>query len=384
MSTPTPAAPESAVNAAPTIGERAKNVLLQAIPYLVAVAAAFGLVAIIILALGHNPGTAFRAVLTNSFRTPSGMVQTLQKWVPLTLLALAFAIPLAAGRFNIGGEGQMILGATGAVAVGITLSDLPTVVLLPLCIIAGVLAGALWAAIAAWLMQQFKVNEILSTVLLNFVSFELLDYVASVVWPDVGAGGAVTVGIGAGGELPTVGRPPMHIGVLVTVLVAVVAAVWSRRSVGGFELRAVGLNERAARIHGIRAGRVAVGSLILGGAVAGLAGAIEVTGVHHRLLEGIQSNFLLLGIIIGLIARGSLLAVPFVAFGIAVLEVGAGSMQRTSGVPVELVLILEGLILLLLLMSDYVMGRLRAAGVRRSARLSTPADEKPTATGVPA
>lgn len=357
----------TAVATRPPVAERTRSALLSGVPYVLAVLAAFAVVAVIILLLGHDPAKAFRAVLTNSFRNPTGMVQTLQKWVPLTLLALAFAIPLAAGRFNIGGEGQLILGATGAVAVGITLSDLPLVVLLPLTVLAGVIAGAVWAGIAAWLMERYKVNEILSTVLLNFVSFEILDYFASVVWSDPGAGGAVTVPIGAGAELPTLGRPPMHLGVILVALLSALAAFLAKRSIAGFELTAVGLNERASRLHGIRTGRVAVMSMIVAGAIGGLAGAIEVAGVHQRMLEGIQSNFLLLGIIIGLIARGSLTAVPFVAFGIAVLEVGAGSMQRVSGAPVEIVLILEGLILLFILMSDVVMTRFRQASATKAA-----------------
>jgi simple sugar transport system permease protein len=273
----------------------------------------------------------------------------------------------------------MILGATGAVAVGITLSELPMVLLLPLLIIAGVLAGALWAGVSAWLMHRFKVNEILSTVLLNFVSFEILDYVASVVWSDPGAGGAVTYPIGAGGVLPGIGRPPMHLGVVITFLIAVLVAFYAKRSVAGFELRAVGLNERASALHGIRTGRVAVLSMVVAGALAGLAGAIEVAGVHQRMLEGMQSNFLLLGIIIGLMARGSLTAVPFVAFGIAVLEVGAGSMQRVSGTPVEMVLILEGLILFFILMSDVIFGRMRASRATR-ASMSTPSQQPEEAT----
>jgi ABC-type uncharacterized transport system permease subunit len=355
------------VTTRPPVADRTRSALVSAVPYVLAVLAAFAVVAVIIILLGHDPLRAFRAVLTNSFRNPTGMVQTLQKWVPLTLLALTFAIPLAAGKFNIGGEGQMILGATGAVAVGITLSDLPLVVLLPLTILAGVAAGAVWAGIAAWLMQAYRVNEILSTVLLNFVSFEILDYVASVVWSDPGAGGAVTLPIGAGAEMPTLGRPPMHLGVILVALLAAAAAVLAKRSVAGFELSAVGLNERASRLHGIRTGRVAVLSMVVAGAIGGLAGAIEVVGVHQRMLEGIQSNFLLLGIIIGLMARGSLTAVPFVAFGIAVLEVGAGSMQRVSGVPVEIVLILEGLILLFILMSDVITTRLRRASATKAA-----------------
>lgn len=332
----------------------------KALPYLIAVLLAFAVAGLLVTALGYDPIRAFRAVATTSFRTPFGVVETLHKWVPLTLMAFAFTIPYAARRFNIGGEGQLILGATGASAVGIVLSDLPTVVLLPLVIVAGVLAGAFWAGIAAWLMDRFHVNEILSTVLLNFVAFGVLDYIASEVWPDVGAGHPSTVVVGEGALLPELGRPPLHTGVLLAVLVAVLVAVGVRRSVAGYELRAVGANERAARVHGVRAGRVAVAAMVMAGGLAGLAGAIEVSGVHGRMLEGIHSNFLLLGMIIGLIARGNAVAVPFVALGIAILEVGASAMQRTAQVPVEIVLIVEALILLFLLLSDVV-----AYGLRR-------------------
>lgn len=343
-----------------TTGRRVSASLAAALlPYLIAVVAAFAVAGLIIALLGHNPFVAFRSVLTTSFSTPFGIVETFTKWVPLTLMALAFAIPLGAGRFNIGGEGQLILGATGAAAVGITLSDLPTVVLLPLVILAGVLAGGLWAGIAAWLMSRFRINEILSTVLLNFVSFEILDYVAAEVWPDVGAGFPATIKVGAGAMLPTLGRPAMHTGVLLTALVVAVCVVMMRRSVPGYELRAVGINERAAKVHGIRASRVAVGAMVVGGMLGGLSGAIEVAGVHGNLLEGIQSNYLLLGIIIGLIARGSVAVVPFVAFGISILEIGSSAMQRTAQVPGELVLIVEGLILLFLLLSDVLVHRLR-------------------------
>ncbi len=352
---------------APT-DSRFGTILRTLVPYVAAIVAAFVVAGIIIAVLGHNPFIAFRSVLTTSFKSTFGIVETFTKWVPLTLLALAFVIPLGAGRFNIGGEGQLILGATAATAVGITLSDLPMPLLLPLVMIAGMLGGGVWAAIAAWLMSRFKVNEILSTVLLNFVSFQILDYVASQIWPDVGAGFPATVKVGGGAMLPTVGKPALHAGVFITLAVIVIAVILMRRSAPGFELRAVGINERAAKVHGIRTSRVAVGAMIVGGMAAGLAGMIEVSGVHGNLLEGIQSNYLLLGIIIGLIARGSVLLVPFVAFGISILEIGASAMQRTAQVPIEMVLIVEGLILLFLLLSDVVTARWQRARQRRTNR----------------
>lgn len=340
---------------------RVAEALWVLVPYAVSVLLAFVAGGVIISLLGRDPLVAFESVLTSSFNTRFGMVETLHKWVPTLLCAYAFAIPLATGKFNIGAEGQLLVGATGGVAAGILWSDLPLLVLLPCVLVAGALAGALWAGVAALMMVRFGVNEILSTVVLNFISFQVIDYVATQVWPDRGAGHPATVQVGEGARLPGIGElPPIHAGVLAAALLAVVVAVFMRRTSTGFEMRAVGANLRAAQVHGIRTSGLAGAGLLVGGAVAGLAGAIEVAGVHGKMLEGMQSNFLILGIIVGLMARGSMLALPVVAFGIAVLEVGAGSMQRTAEVPVEMVLIIEALILLFLLLSDIARDRLRS------------------------
>jgi general nucleoside transport system permease protein len=356
MSAPVLTEPDALAPAHPSLAAR---VIRGVLPYALALVLAFVVAGIVIAALGYDPVEAFRTILTTSFRTGFGFTETLTKWVPLTLLALGFTIPLAVGRFNIGGEGQLLVGATAAAGVGIVYADLPAAVLLPMVIVAGVLAGVVWAGIAALLMGRFHVNEILSTVLLNFVSFQVLDYAATEVWTDPAAGVAATRGVGEGAELPTLGGPPgVHAGLLLAAAVALATIVVTRRTSAGFELRAAGTNPRAAGINGIRVERVAVIALIVGGALGGLAGALEVSGVHGRAIEGMQTNFLLLGIIIGLIARGSAVWVPVVAFGIAILEVGASSMQRTVGVPAEMVLIIEALILIFLLLSDVIAGRL--------------------------
>jgi general nucleoside transport system permease protein len=356
MTAPVLIEPDIAAPARPSLAAR---LLRGVLPYVLALVLAFVVAGIVIAALGYDPFAAYQTIFTTSFKTGFGFTETLTKWVPLTLLALGFTIPLAVGRFNIGGEGQLLVGATAAAGVGIVYANLPTAVLLPLVIVAGVLAGVVWAGIAAFLMGRFHVNEILSTVLLNFVSFQVLDYAATEVWSDPAAGVAATQRIGEGAELPTIGGPPgVHAGLLLAALVSLATIVVTRRTAAGFELRAAGTNPRAAGINGIRVERIAVIALIIGGALGGLAGALEVSGVHQRALEGMQSNFLLLGIIIGLIARGSALWVPVVAFGIAILEVGASSMQRTVGVPVEMVLIIEALILIFLLLSDVIAARL--------------------------
>lgn len=328
----------------------------RVIPYVMAVAAAFIVVAIIIAAIGQNPFLAFKAILTTSFQSQWGLVETVQKWVPLVLLAMGFVIPLAAGRNNMGGEGQLLVGATASAVVGILLKSLPWLLLLPLVLIVGVAAGGAYAFVAAWLMDRFGINEILSTVLLNFISFGIVDYVAGEVFSDPAAGHPTTWPIGSGGRLPVIGG--LHMGVILALVACFFCIHGVLRSISGYELRAVGSNERAAAVHGVRISRVAVGALVVGGALGGLAGAIEVSGVHGKLVEGMQANYLLLGIIIGLISRGKVAIVPFVAFGIAVLEVGASAMQRVAGVPQEMVLIVEALILIFLLFSDVVAERL--------------------------
>ncbi|MEZ4732358.1 MAG: hypothetical protein R3E79_35035 [Caldilineaceae bacterium] len=327
----------------------------QVLPYLIAVVAAFAVVGVVIALLGANVLDAYRTLLFTAFRSPNSFVQTLLKFVPLLLQALAFTVPLAAGKFNIGGEGQMIAGAIGAAAVGILLADLPLALLLPLVLLAGVLCGALWVLLPAWLLYRFGINEILTTVLMNFVSFSLIDYVATEIWRDPAAGHPTTIPIGLGGELPLLlVSPKLHSGLLLALLVAVAIYLYVDKSTAGYELVATGANPRAARVYGIEVRWLFLLSLLLGGAIAGLSGAIEVSGVHHRLIEGLQSNFLLLGIIIGLIAKGNHLAVPFVAFFIAVLEVGANAMQRTLTIPGEMVFIVEALILIFVLLSDRV------------------------------
>jgi simple sugar transport system permease protein len=308
--------------------------------------------------MGFDALRAYSTILFTSFRTPNGFVQTWIKWVPLVLQALAFTVPLAAGKFNIGGEGQMIVGAIGAAAVGITFLDLPLPLLLPLVLLAGVVCGMLWMLGPAWLLYRFGINEILTTVLMNFVAFQLVDFVATKVWPDPAAGHPTTMPIGPGGELPLLlASPPLHSGILVAVLVAIAVYLYTDRTSAGYELIATGANPRAARVYGVKVRRIFFVSLLVGGAIAGLAGAIEVAGVHGRLIEGFHSNFLLLGIIVGLIAKGKNAAVPFVALFIAILEVGASAMQRTMAIPGEMVFIVEALILIFVLLADVVRRR---------------------------
>ncbi|HEX9014196.1 MAG TPA: ABC transporter permease [Anaerolineaceae bacterium] len=328
------------------------------LPYLLAVIAALVAVGILIGAMGYDVLRAYSTIIFTSFRTENGFIQTIIKFVPLLLEALAFTVPLAAGKFNIGGEGQLIMGGIGAAAAGILLKDLPPILLVPIVLLAGVLFGAIWGLIPGWLLYRFELNEILSTVLLNSVALLLIDYVATKVWPDLTAGHPMTVPIGNNAFLPMlIQNPPLSSGIILAVLVGIAVYFYTNRTAGGYELIATGANPRASKVFGIDTRRMFVLSLVIAGALAGLAGSIEVAGERHNLIEGMQSNYLLLGLIIGLIAQGNNLAVPFVAFFIAILEVGASAMQRTIGLPGEMSMIIEALMLVFILLSNVIRGR---------------------------
>jgi ABC-type uncharacterized transport system permease subunit len=221
--------------------------------------------------------------------------------------------------------------------------------------LAGVACGALWGLVPGWLLYRFQLNEILSTVLLNSVALLLVDFVSTKVWPDTAAGHPMTIPIGDNGFLPMlIKNPPLHSGIILAVLVGVAVYIYSNKTSSGYELAATGANPRASRVYGINIGRVFILAMIIAGGLAGLSGAIEVAGSRHNLIEGMQSNYLLLGLIIGLIAQGNNLAVPFVAFFISVLEVGASAMQRTIQLPGEISMIIEALILIFVLLSKVV------------------------------
>ncbi len=329
------------------------NLGKQALPYLLAVIGAFLAAGFFLWLMGFNVLQAYQTILFTSFKSRNGFIQTLLKFIPLILTALAFTIPMKASKFNIGSEGQLIFGAIGATATGILFSDLPALALIPLILFVGMICGALWALIPAWLLYRFNVSEILSTVLMNFVSFSVLDYIATAVWRDPLAGHPTTIPIAQSGRLPLlVSSPPLHSGLLIVILVAALVYIYTDYTSAGYELVATGANPKAAKVFGINTKILFLLALVLGGSMAGLAGAIEVAGKHHRLIEGMQSNFMALGIIIGLLSKGNHAVVPFVAFFIAMLEVGANAMQRTMAIPIEMVFIVEALILIFTLLSD--------------------------------
>jgi len=275
---------------------------------------------------------------------------TLVRATPLILTGLAVAIAFRAGVFNIGAEGQFLVGAAAATAVALSGSALPAVVLVPVLLIAGTVAGALWAWIAAALRQRFHVLEVISTIMLNFVALYLVSYLVrgplqepTHVYPQ-------TAPIAAAAQLPRFGTTTrLHAGFGIAV-VACLAAWWvMRATAAGFRLRAVGANPNAAQSAGqIDVGRETLLAFLVSGAFAGLAGAIEVSGVTYALYENISPGYGYTAIAVALLARLDPGAVIGTGILFGALEAGATAMQRDAGVPSVIVSVVEALIVLVL------------------------------------
>lgn len=274
---------------------------------------------------------------------------TLVRMIPLTIVGVGIAIAFRAGVFNIGGEGQLLVGAVAATIVGLGLDvhALSAGVVL-VALIAAAIAGAAWAGIAAVLRARFGVLEVISTIMLNFVAANLVSYLVrgplqepTHVYPQ-------TELIGQAARLPRLfAQTRLHAGAVAAVLVAVGAWWVMTRTAAGFRLRATGASPTAARVAGrVDVRRVTANALLVSGALAGFAGGIEVTGVTFGLYENISPGYGFSAIAVAILARLHPLAVLGSAFLFAALETGALGMQRDAGVPSVVASAVEAVIIL--------------------------------------
>jgi simple sugar transport system permease protein len=313
----------------------------------------------LLLVTGHAPGPALAALIEGAFGSSYAVASTVLRAVPLAFAGLAVALAFRAGLLNIGAEGQLLVGACAATAAGAILLDAPRVIALPIMLGAGMLAGALWAFIAAELRRRFAVLEVISTIMLNFIAI----YITG--WLVRGPLQEPTRIYPQSSSLPLSQQLPMlipgtrvHVGVLLLVIVALSLWWWLRESASGFRLRAVGLNPFAAASAGqIPIGRTVMSAFLLSGALAGLAGSVEFTGVTYALYENFSPGYGYTAIAVALLARLNPLAVLGTSLVFGALESGAAAMQRNAGVPSVVVSVVEASLILLIVAADRLQSR---------------------------
>ncbi|MBX3010764.1 MAG: ABC transporter permease [Caldilineaceae bacterium] len=320
---------------------------------------------LLLLALGANPYEAYFALFNGAFGNVSGITQALTKATPLLLVAVGICIAFRGGVINIGGEGQIILGAIAATAFSLAFRTWPGWLLLPLTMLVGALAGAVWGGIAGLLKARLNVNEILSTVMLNQIALQLMNFLLRGPMLDPEQVKAGT-NIPQSEALPEivwltrlVPRTLLHSGVILAVALAILVYLLLWRTTIGYRIRAVGLNAAASRYAGIPVAGFLTLSLVLSGLFAGLAGAVEVMGVHHRMLEGLSGGYGFSGIVAALFGKLHPLGAIPASFLFGSLLVGADKMQRTVQVPNALIVVLNGLIVLFVVASE-IYSRRRA------------------------
>lgn len=349
--------------------------------------------AVLMLAFGASPATGYHALLTGALGGTYALTSTAVKAVPLLLVGAGICIAFRANMLNIGGEGQIAMGGLAATATALAVPSLPAVVLVPLVLLAGAAGGAVWGAIPGAFKAYFNVNEILSTIMLNLVAVQLMNYLLAgplVAKSGYAVGGLIpqTRLLSKNSWLPTlIGGTQLHLGVLIAVLLAVAVYFLLWRTGLGFRIRAVGLSREASRYAGMSVKRTMTLAMTLAGALSGVAGAMLVFGsISHRMvtdgtLTGFTGNAGFNGIVVALFAGLHPLWTVVTSFLFAGLLVGGTSMQVVTGVPSDLVTAINGVVVVLVVSVAYVRRR-ASARAHTSEQARTGASREPPGSDV--
>ena len=304
-----------------------------------------------------NPFAAYKSIFIGSCGDIYGISETLVKAIPLMLCGLAVAFPLTANRWNIGAEGQFMMGAFGASVVALYLPQLPGAILLPLMVIGGFAAGAFWGWIPGVLNARFKISEIIVSLMLNYVA---LNWVAYLVYGPMRdrqgySNFPFSPKFVKHAWFPRIIQGTrLHVGIVLAVLTAVILYIIIRKTRIGYEIRVVGANPKVAEYGGINTSKVVILTMAVAGGIAALAGVGEVAALHHQLRRDISIGYGYTAIPVAMLGKGHPLGIIVSSFLFAALLVGGSNMQQDFGVPVALVSIIQALVVLFVVAGDTV------------------------------
>jgi simple sugar transport system permease protein len=300
---------------------------------------------------GANVLTAYATLFLSAVSSRFNLVETMVKATPLIFTGLAVTVAFRAKFWNIGAEGQLLAGAMAAAFIGAR-PGLPGWSLVPGMILAGGLAGAFWAAVPGFLKTRFKVDDVVTTLLLNFIIFYGMMALLDGPWKDPLSGYPDSPDIRMEAEFPILLKATrLHLGVVMAVLATPLVWVLMRHTTLGFTINAVGENADAARYAGLNITAVMIITAAISGALAGLAGVSEVAGLHFQVMAGLSPGYGYTGIVIAMLARLNPLGVIPAAVFFAVIITGAEAMSRATGVPVFLADVVQGTALVTMLVA---------------------------------
>lgn len=341
-----------------------KSYIRRVLTPFVAILMAFVVGAVALQVTGYPPLEAYNVMLWGAFGNVFGIGQTFTQATPIIFTALAFLFAFKGGLFNIGAEGQFLVGAFSAALVGISFNGLPSLVHVPLALLAGAIAGGMWGFIPAILKARFGAHEVITTMMLSYVALYLTGYMVN--YPFKAPGWvAQTVPIALSAQLPRILKPTqLSASIFIAVVLAGITYYILQKTTFGYEVRATGLNPTAAENAGINVRREMILALVVSGAMAGLGGSGEIMGVHRRFIEGFSPGYgwdgLAVALVGGLHPVGVLLAA--VLFG--ALRSGGMIMTRVIGVPLDIVFLLQALVILFVAAPMMIRYMMRRIGLR--------------------
>jgi ABC-type uncharacterized transport system permease subunit len=318
---------------------------------------------IITACVSDEPGVAMKYLLTGPVSRINRFGNWIEQVITLIFTGLAVSIVFNANQFSMGAEGQIFVGALAAALVGLSLPALPGILHIPLALLAAAGSGFAWGAIPGYLKARFRANEVVSSLMLNSIAIQLYDYVLIYHLKPPTAGYPVSKYLPSSAVLPNL-IPRTRVSISLIIGIGCVWLVYTLvyKSTMGYEIRMVGHNPKFARCSGINVGRTIVMSTALSGALAGLAGACLVMGVHRRLIMGISPGYGFDGILVSLLAGNNPAKVPFAALFYGYLRTGADLMESNSDVARELITIIQAVAIMFITAKSLIPSKARREG----------------------
>jgi len=319
-----------------------------------------GVSLLLIVMVGSSIPKALASFFNGILGSSYAFSEVLVRATPLTLAALGVSVGFRTGFINIGAEGQIYLGAIAVTALGMYAPSIPAPLMIILAMLAGFIAGGLWALIPGLLKAKFGLSEIINTIMLNYIAINLVGILVRTVLRDPSYPYPMSPTLPPSTYLPMLMTPTrLHAGFILALVAALAVYILMFRTPSGFCMRAVGLNPRASRCSGISVFRNLVLCALISGGLSGVAGVSEIAGLHHRLLEGISPSYGYLAIVVSLLGKNHPIGIILSAIGIAALQVGSMAMQRASGVPTSIAYIIMGLLVIMILARRELSGKER-------------------------
>ncbi|MEQ8171481.1 MAG: ABC transporter permease [Candidatus Eremiobacterota bacterium] len=313
---------------------------------------------LLILVAGASPVTVFITIFKGTWTDYERVAEIFVKAIPLILGGLGVSVAFKGGFWNIGAEGQIYAGAAAAAVTGI-LIQWNSPALLLFIIVISFIAGAFWAFIPGLLKSVLNINEVILTMMMNYIAIYIASYVCHGPFRDTHGYLPQTQEISSGAILPVImDKTRLHAGIIIAVICSLIIYFLFSKTVAGYNIRVSGANPRAAFYGGINVFFTILVTAGISGGLCGLAGMGEICGVHHRLLDGISPGYGYTAIIIALLGRLHPAGVVISAIAFASLEIGAGFMQRTTGIPSSLVTVIESMTVMFILGSEILEKKL--------------------------